>query len=169
MQLDQKPTAAWTRWNQPTGHPQPYVLSPGDCSRSSVPGILWLLGIRNMVVTVFQTSLCPAPLHTHTHTHTHTHDSGSTPGTLHEPLSPTRGQLSFSPGKDQCRENSGQPGKEGLTQTSSRKKPRVHARAQHWGLGLCLEQGAEGASHGPWVAPHFLGLFSLEQKWAWIR
>ena len=38
-----------------------------------MPGILWLLGIRNMVVTVFQTSLCPAPLHTHTHTQTHTH------------------------------------------------------------------------------------------------
>ena len=70
MQLEQKPTATRTRRNQSVGHPQAHMLSPGDCGRSSVPGILWPLGIRNMVVTVFQTSLCPAPLHTHTHTHT---------------------------------------------------------------------------------------------------
>ena len=168
MQLEQKPTATRTRRNQSVGHPQAHMLSPGDCGRSSVPGILWPLGIRNMVVTVFQTSLCPAPLHTHTHTHTHT-TLEALQGFYMEPLRPTRGQLSFPPGKDQGRENSGQPGKEGFTQKSSRKKPRVHAHTQHWGLSLCLVEGAEGASHGPWVAPHFLSLFSLEQEWAWIR
>ena len=129
------------------GHPQACMLSPGACGRSSVPRIPQSPGIRNVAVTVFQASLCPTPLHTHTHTHTpqkHSRDVASPA----EPLSLTRGQLHFQPGKE-----SG----EGRTVASREEK----------GSRRPLQGRSPGSPHGPqhWAAQPLLGRGRRSRPW----